>query len=902
MTTPLSPSDPARPNKLSEDIRYLGGLLGDVIREQHGDSAFQLVESIRTAAKNRRGAAPDAENEMTKQLSTLIDATTLAQKRVLIKAFSNYFQLINIAEDLHRTRVLREREEAGHVSESIQDAITQLKTHGLTAEQVRALLDRMKIRLVLTAHPSEAKRREVLIKLQRIASRMSERERIQMLPRERQALETLLAEEVEELWQTRTTRVNKATVNDEVNSGLHFMTTTAMNTVTALYKELRDALTQQYPDSDWSVMPNILRYGSWVGSDRDGNPNVTADVTRETLQKLRKTARDAYLIDIGILRDRLTQSKDEVEIDPEVVRVTEESPRREELPKRFPTEIYRQRLDDIYEKLAQDGYRTGEDLLADLEQIQASLRQNNGRRVADGELSTLIQKVRIFGLHLMPMDVREDARRYQTAIAEMLKAYGLADDYANMPETEKQQLLIRELTSTRPLFPIDPQFSKETNEVIALWRMVAESHKNYGHTCIDCSIASMSQEPSDILTMMLFASEVGVRDLDFVPLFETIDDLNAAERVMTVLFDTPIYAEHLAYRGNHQQIMLGYSDSNKDGGYLASNWGLYLAQQMLSKLCSERRIGLELFHGRGGSIGRGGGPTNQAILSQPPGSMTGAIKITEQGEVIAYRYSNPEIARRHLHHILHAVLITLSGMQQTEPRAEWRETMDTLADRGRRAYRHFVYESDSFIDYWRQATPIDELSSLPISSRPARRRDGGFAGLRAIPWVFSWMQSRAIIPSWFGVGTAISEFCDSRPDGLALLRTMYKEWSFFKALIDNVQVDLAKADMGIAALYADLVEQADLREQVFNTMRTEHTLACRVVCDILEQDRLLALTPILSRSIERRNPYIDPLNFIQVTLLRALRAEPAESELRARMLTAALESVNGIAAGMKTTG
>jgi phosphoenolpyruvate carboxylase len=372
---------------------------------------------------------------------------------------------------------------------------------------------------------------------------------------------------------------------------------------------------------------------------------------------------------------------------------------------------------------------------------------------------------------------------------------------------------------------------------------------------------------------------------------------------MATLFDNAQYKAHLEARGMRQQVMIGYSDSAKDGGYIASNWGLYRAQQALAEMCRARGVALELFHGRGGSIGRGGGPTNRAILSQPPASMQGRIKITEQGEVIAYRYSNAEIARRHLHQVLHAVLLAQGAPPRYDVRPEWRAAMDRLADAGRRAYRTLVYETPGFLEYWQQATPINELAHLPISSRPTKRRaQGGFADIRAIPWMFSWMQSRAIVPSWYGVGYALETFCQENGEGLALLREMYQQWSFFRALVDNVQLDIAKADMGIAQLYASLVEDADLREAIFGQIATEHERASRMLCLILEQDDLLGNQPVLKRSIERRNPYVDPLNFIQVALLRELRRLPPDTPEYNAALEAVLATVNGIAAGMKTTG
>lgn len=877
---------------LSNDVRWLGNLLGDTIVEQHGMAALDLVERIRTLAKARRRDDPQSDLDLRKT----IDDLSLDQQRILIKAFSNYFQLINIAEDQQRIRVLEQRERAGVVEESIDAAIQTLYIHGFTAEQVRALLDQICIRLVLTAHPSEAKRKEILVKLRGIADVMAQRDRERLLPREWGRLELALREEIEELWQTRPTRPTRTTVADEVDFGLYFMTGTIMDLVVDIYRELQTALKQYYPGEDWQSISGLLQYASWIGGDRDGNPNVTADVTLQTLEHQHSLAKGVYSTGIEKLREHMTQSIDEVGVSDEL---------RESLPKadgHHPGELYRQKLDAILEKLQSDQYSNNEIFLDDLLVIDRSLRANRGNTVANGDLARLIQKVRIFGLHIVPLDIREDAQRHATAIKELFAYYKLADDFSALPEAKRQEMLTSEITNPRPLFPMEPKFGDITNEVIRTWRMIAAAHKKYGKSVIDTVIASMSQTPSDVLTMLLLAHEVGVeRDVDLVPLFETIDDLQRAPEILTTLFGNGAYRKHLEARGNRQQVMIGYSDSNKDGGYLASNWGLYKAQRQLAELCKANGISLELFHGRGGSIGRGGGPANRAILSQPASSIQGRIKMTEQGEVIAYRYGNPAIARRHLHQVINAVILATGAPPETSIQPEWSEAMETLAETGRKAYRAFVYETPGFLEYWQQATPIDELSSLAISSRPAKRRQGGFAGLRAIPWVFSWVQSRAIIPSWYGVGSAFESFCE-RPDGIELLQSMFVSWPFFKALIENVQLDIAKADMGIARQYAGLVSDEAVREKIFEGMQAEHERACRMVCRITGQTELLEKTPVMQKSIERRNPYVDPLNFIQVALLRKLRSMSPGWPDYEPTLNAVLSTVNGIAAGMKTTG
>lgn len=886
---------------LSTDIKWLGGLLGTIIREQHGDDALALVEQVRKLAKARRGGDDSAQAD----LVTLIDNLDDEQLRVLTKAFSNYFQLINMAEDQERIRVLRQRELEGTQQETIDNALATFVNEGMDAADVRAMLEKIELRLVLTAHPSEAKRQEVLIKLREVALMLGAGDRKTLIPREEATLAAAIAERIEELWHTRATRATKATVRDEVQFGLYFLSHVIMDEVVDVHEDLRAALEQHYPDEDWSLIPIVVRFASWVGGDRDGNPNVTADVTLETLKTLRAAAREAYLADVRTLQLSLTQAVDEVSASAaiiEAVRPTEgATSTRGQAASKYPGEIYRQQMTLIENRLESNAYRRSEELLSDLRLVVDSLRENNGTRSARGRVYRLMQKVRLFGLHLVPLEIREDARRHRAALSELLRLYGLAYDFENMPETQKQHLLTNELRNPRPLFPEEVVFSDVTNEVIATWRMIATAYQLYGPRCIDTVIASMSEQPSDVLTMLLLAREVSIEEhIAIVPLFETVEDLINAPTTTKTLFNNPEYAAYLKTQDHHQQIMLGYSDSNKDGGYLASNWNLYKAQAAISEACMDAGVRVTFFHGRGGSIGRGGGPSNRAILAAPLGSLHGRIKITEQGEVIGFRYSNPEIADRHLNQVLHAVFISTAKLNdRTVPQA-WHALMDDLTEVGRLAYRDLVYESEGFLDYWQQTTPISELSRLQISSRPAKRSTGGFSAMRAIPWVFSWMQSRAIIPSWFGVGTALQTVTKDKA-ALEMLREMYIEWGFFRALMKNLQMDLVKADMGIAELYAGLAEDG-LRSEFFTRIAQEHKLASDQVVEISQQQHLLETASVMRTSIERRNPYVDPLNFIQVKLLRELRElEPGSRDYDDK-LRMVLATINGIAAGMKTTG
>jgi len=892
----------ANNSTLSQDIRTLGNLLGLIIQEQDGLDAYNLVEEIRAVSKARRSGDAAAAFKLADRLESL----PLESKNILIKAFSNYFQLINIAEDLQRIRVIRQREADGMLKESILNAIRTLKQKGKTASEVRSLLHQTRLRLVLTAHPSEAKRQELLIKLRHIAQMIEKRDRQMLLPREIGRLKAELAEEIEELWQTRPIRASKKQVADEVDFGIYFIKSVIIDVVIDIYEDLQVALETFYPDEDWSELPPVLRYASWIGGDRDGNPNVTTEVTIQTLATLHHTARQIYLEEIRFLSQHLTQDTENVGVSSALHAAVGAS---ENSTKQYHSEAYRQQMTIICHKLENDAYRSSRGLLHDLLLVQESLNSHRGRRVAMGAVQRLIRKVRLFGLHLVPLEIREDARLHAAALEEIFNYYGIVENYIALSEEEKQNLLTAEIRNRRPLFPNEISiFTETTQSVIHTWQMIGAAHQQYDPIVIDTVIASMSKQPSDVLAMLLLAREVGIdNDVYIVPLFETIDDLYHSPEVMSQLFNNVEYRRHLVARsgkrGLRQQVMIGYSDSSKDGGYLASNWYLYHAQKILTEKCIEEGVSLELFHGRGGSIGRGGGPTNRAILSKPPESLRGGIKITEQGEVIAYRYSNKGIAHRHLNQVLNAVLVSMGIQAAQDVPAHYLEAMAALSELGRQSYRQFVYESEGFTDYWQQATPINELSRLQISSRPARRRqEGGFAAMRAIPWMFSWMQSRAIIPSWFGIGDAFKAFCDRQDGGLQLLQEMYQNWAFFQAALDNAQLDVAKADMGIAELYASLVESKDLRDKFFNTIKRQHTLSSDMIRQVTGQQELLEGMSAIKTSIARRNPYVDPLNFTQVALLRELRQLDEESDAYRAVLDATLATINGIAAGMKTTG
>ena len=904
------------PSALSRDIHLLGNLLGELIVEQHGEEALRLVEDFRKLAIQRRAEGDPA---LLEELWRRVLALNAGEREILIKAFSNYFQLINIAEDIQRARVLRQRERGGIVRESVADAVRSLLAAGLGAADLASLFDNLRVRLVLTAHPSEAKRKEMLVKLHAISEMMDRHDREDFPPRERAVFLAALREQIEALWQTPANRSTRKSVMDEVDFGLYYLTSVIMDVVIDVYEDLIRSLDEACPEADWSQPQSLLRFASWIGADRDGNPNVTADVTLQTLATLRRAALQLWLREAAQLQEQLTQAVTEGQDVAELRATLAQQPDAAQLEARWPGQPWRQLLQVVVRRLqatldeAPGAYADNRELIDELERIRHSLIANGSRQVANGSLLRLIRKLRLFGLHLVPLEVREDAGLHRDALDEIFRFYGIEDDYSGLPETAKQALLTQEIANPRPFFPTDSShFSENTQRVIRTWRMVAEAQARYGAVVIDTFIASMSQAPSDMLAMLLLASEVGVADqLELVPLLETIDDLYGGPAIMRALFANEAWMRHLQARGRrgglHQQIMVGYSDSSKDGGYLASNWHLYRAQQLLTETCAEHGIALQLFHGRGGSISRGGGPTNLAIRALPPGSLQRGTKITEQGEVIAYRYGNRDIGRRHLHQVMHAMLLALGSPQEVAVEPAWAEAMSALSDLGHAAWRDFVYGSEDFLAFWQQATPIGELARLPISSRPAKRSTaGGFGSIRAIPWTFSWMQSRAIVPSWFGVGHALETWCAQEAQGLDLLRVMYRSWPFFNALLENAQLDVAKADLGIAGLYArELVEDEALRARYFSRIEEEHARTWRMLCAVTGQESLLENNPVIRRSIERRNPYVDPLNFIQVALLQELRgasAKTPEASDQDAVLREVLATISGIAAGMKTTG
>lgn len=972
-TFPTTNGSEAR-DPLSASIHLLGDLLGEVIEEQSGAEAFALEEHVRVLAKELR-ADPSSDKDRT--LIDLIGSLDVAQLRGLIKAFALYFGLVNIAENNERIRVLHERDLRDYPaprSDSIAAAIEALHQQHVSAATIHEWLQSAQVMPVFTAHPTEAKRRTTLGKLRRIGTALAaiynqssgngNGSSMKLLPDEQQELLASVREEIVGLWQSDDVRLVKPSVIDEVKNGLYYFSEVLLGEVPRMYRELERALTTFYPpapgEEPWKA-PSFLRFGVWMGGDRDGNPFVTPDVTIETAKLLRLEMINDHTHEIEELSHVLSQSSRQVDISSELAdalaKNAELLPETADLvAKRNPHEPYRQQCTYIRAKLlnsrthteahkptwgmaqplpkAGTFYQSRNELLDDLCVMDASLRANGGATIANGELHDMIRRVEVFGLHTATLDIRQHRDRHTNAVAEMFKRAGVCADYGALNEAQRAQLLSEELVNPRPLVPFalagdtwpgtpdnaDNAYSDETIETIQTFRVVSAILSQLSPEAIETYIISAAATASDVLAVLLLAKEAHLYSpgrysrLNIAPLFETGEDLNRAGSVFEGLLALDVYREHLQLRGDVQEIMLGYSDSNKDGGFLSSNWALHQAQVELTAISQQAGIKLRLFHGRGGAVGRGGGPSNRAILAQPAGTVQGRIKMTEQGEVISDRYADPQTAHRHLEQIINAVIRSGLAVQGVQPEATWIAAMDSMAATSRHAYRSLVYGDDRFIPYFQSATPIAEISRLQIGSRPAsRRKSDRIEDLRAIPWVFSWMQSRHTLPGWYGLGSAVEHFINkgdqnatlaayaSPEQRMALLQEMYGRWPFFSTLIDNAQMILAKADMDIARLYADLTPDKALGDALYGTIATEHERTSRLVCKIAKIEALLDNREILKRSIARRNPYVDPLSYVQVELLRRLRADP-DAPHHEDVEAAVLQSINGIAAGLRNTG
>ncbi len=929
-----SPSRRAKDNErpLVEDIRLLGRILGDVIREQEGVNAYELVEQVRKLSVAFRR---DADHEADKALKKLLKGLSGDQTVSVIRAFTYFSHLANLAEDRHHIRRRAVHERAGDTQEgSIEVALARLRWAGIAPKTIAQTLAQSYVSPVLTAHPTEVQRKSILDAERDIAQLLTARDEIRaralpkdaLAPRELAANEAQIRARVLQLWQTRLLRFSKLTVADEIENALSYYEATFLREIPKLYAELEQELAGQ-------PVASFLRMGQWIGGDRDGNPNVSAQTLEYALRRQAEVALRHYLTEVHYLGGELSQSARLVDVSPQMQALAERSP---DTSEHRMDEPYRRALTGMYARLAatlkeltggdaarhavapQNPYRQAEDFLADLRTIEASLTAHHGAALVAQRLHPLIRAVEVFGFHLATVDLRQSSDKHEQVVAELLAAARIEPKYAALEEAAKRALLVKLLNDARPLRVLGAAYSAHAQGELAIFEAAKRMRERFGAQAIRHYIISHTETVSDLLEVLLLQKEVGLmhgtldgiatNDLIVVPLFETIEDLRNAAPIMREFYALPGVATLVQRSGAEQDIMLGYSDSNKDGGIFTSNWELYRAEialvELFDELANSHGIQLRMFHGRGGTVGRGGGPSYQAILAQPPGTVRGQIRLTEQGEVIGSKYANPEIGRRNLETLVAATL-EATLLQPTKPATKaFLQAAAELSQASMAAYRALVYETPGFTDYFFSATPIREIAELNIGSRPASRKASQqIEDLRAIPWGFSWGQCRLTLPGWYGFGSAVEAFLNrdgvkGRKEALALLQKMYRQWPFFRTLLSNMDMVLAKSDLALASRYAELVADARLRKKVFAAMEAEWHRTAEALTLITGDKQRLAHNAPLARSIRHRFPYIDPLHHLQVELVRRYRAGQVDE----RVQTGIHISINGIAAGLRNTG
>ncbi|QIN78819.1 phosphoenolpyruvate carboxylase [Rubrobacter marinus] len=915
----------AKDEPLRRDINLLGRILGQVILEQEGKGLLGAEEEIRALCKSLRFAY---DPELDERLRARIGRMDGGEMGRVVRAFSVYFQLVNVAERYHRVR-RRRQHEADENNEpqraSLRSALGRLAGDGVGAEELGHLLEGMGLSLVLTAHPTEAQRRTIRRRHGAIAGILDDMDSGRLTARERKGARERLAEEITLLWQTDELRAERPEVEGEIQRTLLFFKDPLISATLEVYRDLEDELARLYGEEGPKVGP-VLKFGSWVGGDQDGNPFVRPETMLTALGLQRELVLERHRETALSLARHLSQTIRRVGVSEEL----EASLRGDELlfpeaSERFTredaNEPYRRKMLFVAGRLRRalespdgsdpKGYADATELLEDLLVVRRSLHRHAGERAAEGRLKDFIRQVEVFGFHLAKLDVRQESSRIHGAVAEILSPTGT--DYAGLDEAGRADLLRRLLGE--PSWESPPEdLSQESRDVLETFANIREAAELLSEPAVETFILSMARGASDVLAVVYLARRSGLVDIDgegrctgarlgVTPLFETVDDLEQAPGVLRGLLEDPMYRSFLASRGDVQEVMLGYSDSGKDAGYVTSNWTLYKAQGELAGVAREHGVGLRLFHGRGGTVGRGGGPSYDAILAQPPGTVDGRIRITEQGEVISYKYGMEGLARRNLDTVLAAVIETSAAPERgAEVKERWVRALEDLSARSREVYRSLVYEDEDFPPFFSEATPIRELSLLNIGSRPAKRIDSpDVSGLRAIPWVFAWTQNRLLLPSWYGAGTAFSEALEW-DGGPELLREMYGGWPFFRTLVDFMQMTLAKSDMRIAEAYVSLVGDDGVRERIWGRVSEEHAACVRALLDITGQENLLDGSPVLQRSIRLRNPYVDPLSYIQVNLLRRLRALPEGSPERDAVAHPLLLTVSAISSGLLNTG
>ena len=904
----------------SSQVRLLGDLIGRAVATVDGPERLALVEKVRTlSVARRRGEDPAT-------LDTLLSELPAEDARIVARAFAAWFHLVNLAEDQSQARrLIEERHRSARAGlphgETLLAALTSLRDDGVAAPDVAGLLAELRVRLVLTAHPTETRRRSVLAKLVRTADLLRLLDTSPHAPEDADDLTRQLAEEVTALWLTDETRDRAPTVVDEVRNSIFWFDASIFSVVPRVIRELRAAVSATYPE----LTPELdlpLTFGSWVGGDRDGNPNVTTAVTaaaldehqRMAIRLLRESIESMHAhLSVGIARGvlpELVTRADELAV---ALGDTEGMEwRYADQPHRGFLALVHRRLGRTAEQLtgpwslrrtAPGAYADAEELIADLRLLQRSLEEAGAGELADGRLEDLVVQAEVFGFHLATLDIRLHAGALKGAVGELRERYGDVDDRTTMTDDDLAALLVRELGEPRPLTPAQLDHTPATTDTIGLLRLVREAHARIGPRAIDTCIVSGTEHVADVLAPLVLARDAGCADgLEIVPLLESASALTSAAALLDALLSIPAYRAHVARRGDHQTVMVGYSDSNKDAGYLAANWQLQRAQVDLVRVADAHGVRLTIFHGRGGSVGRGGGPANAAIRAQPAETIRGRFAMTEQGEVIASRYRDPMLAHRHLELTLHAVLVNSGGRPSTGRTDRLAEVMDELATTSQAAYRREVAEAPELRDYLETATPVEAMGRLNIASRPARRRTGGgIEDLRAIPWVFAWTQSRANLPGWFGVGTALTAWAGDDEERWQELRELAASHPILEATLANAEMVLAKTDLSIHASYASLAAPA-VREALLPVIRAEHDRTVTAILRLRGTTHLLEHDPGLREVLALRDPYLDPLHVIQVALLERLSRGGAAEDDERLLEDAFLLATNGIAAGLRNTG
>ena len=908
---------------LREDIRLLGRMLGDTVREQEGEAAFITIERIRQmSVRYRRDEDAGAQSE----LEAILDSLSADRTGQIVRAFSFFSHLANIAEDQHQIRLMRAEDRNG--PGTIGWTLERARALGVGPDAIREFLQGALVSPVLTAHPTEVRRKSILDREMEVANLLADRSRIQMTTSEATENEQALLRAVLILWQTSILRREPPAVVDEVANGLAYYDHAFLRELPRSYAALEDRLAALYPNWHGGTLPSFFRVGSWIGGDRDGNPFVDAAVLRDTFVMQNRRVLEHYLDEVHLLGSELSLDARHANVSRQLVEFATQSPDRSN---RRDSEPYRRAIVGIYGRLfatarslghrpiprhaTADAKPYGEaaEFGADLEILHRSLSANGSGALAAGRLRNLRRAAGIFGFHLASVDLRQNSDVHERTIAELFCKIDPRLDYAALGEAERRACLRAELRTARPLLSAFLHYSDATEAELDILRGAKDVHRRYGKAAITHYVISKTNSVSDLLEVAVLAKEVGLirpdsreSDIDVVPLFETIDDLRRCGTIMDELLSTPEYRELLASRGQLQEVMLGYSDSNKDGGFLTSVWELYKAETVLIEVFRRHGVRLRLFHGRGGSVGRGGGPSREAIVAQPSGAVQAGIRVTEQGEVIAAKYSNPEMGRRNLEIFTAATLeAALLEPDRAKPDSAYLEAMDELSELAYQAYRALVYGTPQFEQYFWESTVVGEISNLRIGSRPASRsKSRRIEDLRAIPWVFGWAQCRLMLPGWYGFGSAVNAWLERHPGGLPLLQAMARDWPFFRTLLSNMEMVLAKSDIGIAARYKDLVTDAALRDAIFPRLKGEWQRSHDALLRILQQEILLQDNPQLARMIRNRFAYIDPLNHVQLQLLKRYRTAAAENPERVdeQIVECIHLTINGIATGLRNSG